>query len=133
MNGTYMNNSLISLLIPCSLIFITLSSCAPMMKQQGHASYYHDKYHRKPMANGEKFSQNKKNAAHPTLPFGTKVKVKNLNNGQSTKVIIKDRGPFVSGRIIDLSKKSAKKIDMIQEGVVPVRIKYKKPPKNKKQ
>lgn len=126
MNSAYMNKSSISLLISYGFILITLSACAPMIKQHGQASYYHDKYHRKPMANGEIFNQNNKNAAHPTLPFGTKVKVKNLNNGRSTKVIIKDRGPFVSGRIIDLSKKSAKKIDMIQEGVVPVRIKYKK-------
>lgn len=112
--------------------FLGLTSCAPMLKQQGNASYYHDKYHKRPMANGEKFSQKKNNAAHPSLPFGTKVKVKNLNNGKTTKVIIKDRGPFVHGRIIDLSKKSAKKIDMIQEGVVPVSIQYKRPPQSSK-
>lgn len=112
------------------LLFISTTSCAPIIKQEGIASFYHDKYQKRPMANGEPFSQKKRNAAHKTLPFGTKVKVKNLNNGKTTKVIIKDRGPFVSGRIIDLSTRSAKRLDMIQAGIVPVEIKYKKPRNN---
>ncbi|HLS70555.1 MAG TPA: septal ring lytic transglycosylase RlpA family protein [Chitinophagaceae bacterium] len=107
-------------------VLFLFNSCAPLKKQEGIASYYHDKYQGKAMANGEKFSQKRKNAAHPDLPFGTKVKVKNLKNGKTTKVIIKDRGPFVEGRIIDLSRKSAKKLDMIQDGIVPVKIKYRK-------
>lgn len=118
---------------PISWVLIMISlmfgSCAPMLKQEGIASYYHDKYHKRPMANGEPFSQKKKNAAHPNLPFGTKVKVKNLKNGRTTRVIIKDRGPFVEGRIIDLSKKSARRLEMIKDGIVPVQIKYRKPKK----
>ena len=78
------------------------------------------------MANGQKFSQHKLTAAHKTLPLGTKVKVINLMNHQSVKVRITDRGPFVQGRIIDLSKKAAKRIDMIDPGVVQVELKYKK-------
>lgn len=107
-------------------ILLLLNACAPLLKQEGKASFYHDKYHGKLMANGEKYSKRKNNAAHRDLPFGTKVKVKNLQNGKTTKVIIKDRGPFIDGRIIDLSKQSAKKLDMIQDGVVPVKIKYRK-------
>jgi len=78
------------------------------------------------MANGKKFSQHKLTAAHKTLPFGTKVKVINLSNHQKVKVRITDRGPFVEGRIIDLSKKAAKKIDMVRAGVAQVELKYKK-------
>ncbi len=64
-------------------------------------------------------------AASKTLPFGTKVSVKNLTNGKTVKVRINDRGPFVAGRTIDLSKKAAKKIDMVDEGVADVELKYK--------
>lgn len=61
-------------------------------------------------------------AAHPNLPFGTVVKVTNLENGKSVKVRINDRGPFVEGRIIDLSYKAAQKIDMIEKGLVEVSV-----------
>lgn len=88
------------------------------------ASYYADKYIGRKTSNGEKFKQNKLTAAHKTLPFGTKVKVTNLSNGQSVKVRINDRGPFIQGRIIDLSKKAAKKIDMMNTGVTKVTIRY---------
>ncbi len=88
------------------------------------ASYYADKYIGRKTSNGERFKQNKLTAAHKTLPFGTKVKVTNLSNGQSVKVRINDRGPFIQGRIIDLSKKAAKKIDMVNTGVTKVTIRY---------
>jgi rare lipoprotein A len=88
------------------------------------ASFYADKYVGRKTSNGEKFKQNKLTAAHKTLPFGTKVKVTNLSNGQSVKVRINDRGPFIQGRIIDLSKKAAKKIDMVNAGVTKVTIRY---------
>ena len=65
---------------------------------------------------------NKLTAAHPTLPFNTVVRVENLKNGRTVKVRINDRGPFIQGRIIDLSRKAAENLDMIREGVVPVRI-----------
>jgi len=66
---------------------------------------------------------NKISAAHKTLPFGTIVRVTNLDNGKSVEARINDRGPFVKNRVIDLSKGAAKKIDMIGAGVVPVRLK----------
>lgn len=65
-------------------------------------------------------------AAHRTLPFGTKVKVTNLQNGRKVRVRINDRGPFIPGRIIDLSKKAARKLDMVNDGVVQVEMKYRK-------
>lgn len=61
-------------------------------------------------------------AAHKTLPFGTIVRVTNLNNGRTVDVRINDRGPFVKNRVIDLSKGAAQKIDMINAGVVPVKL-----------
>lgn len=109
-----------------SLVLIAFSSCAPKITQTGKASYYADKFNGRRTANGEIFRQRKKTAASKTLPFGTIVKVKNLSNGRTVKVRINDRGPFVEGRIIDLSKKAAKKIGMIRAGVQPVQIKYKK-------
>ena len=110
----------------CIFLIILFSSCGKYITETGKASYYADKFVHRPMANGKKFSQHKLTAAHKTLPFGTKVKVINLSNHQKVKVRITDRGPFVEGRIIDLSKKAAKKIDMVDAGVVPVELKYKK-------
>ena len=94
--------------------------------ESGKASYYADKFDGRKTANGEIFDQSKITAAHKTLPFGTSVTVKNLSNGKTVKVRINDRGPFVAGRIIDLSKKAAKKIDLINAGVAKVEIRYKK-------
>ncbi len=90
------------------------------------ASFYGDGYHGRKTANGETFNKRKLTAAHKTLPFGTVVKVKNLSNGQTIKVRINDRGPFVKGRIIDLSEKAAQKIDMKKQGVAEVQLKYRK-------
>ncbi len=75
------------------------------------------------MANGEKYRPGKRTAAHKKLPFGTKVKVTNPQNGRSVKVRITDRGPFTPGRILDLSKSAARKLDMEKSGVVPVQMK----------
>jgi len=89
---------------------------------RGQASWYGPGFHGKQTASGERFNQNAMTAAHKTLPFGTLVRVTNLNNGRSVEVVINDRGPFVRGRIIDMSKGAARRIDMIGEGVVPVKI-----------
>jgi rare lipoprotein A len=115
--------------IAASFIFacFIFTSCAPQLTQTGKASYYADKFNGRKTASGDKFRNSKLTAAHKTLPFGTKVKVTNLKNGKSVKVKINDRGPFVAGRIIDLSKRAAKRIDLYQEGVGNVKIKYKKP------
>lgn len=106
------------------LIAAVLTGCFRKGSETGFASYYADKYEGRKTSNGEIFKQRKLTAAHKTLPFGTKVKVTNLSNGQSVKVRINDRGPFIQGRIIDLSKKAAKKINLVNAGVTKVTIKY---------
>jgi len=87
------------------------------------ASYYAEPYHGRKTSNGETFDSYKDmTAAHRTLPFNTLVRVTNQKNGQSVDVRINDRGPFVNGRVIDLSYVAAQKIDMIRAGIAPVRI-----------
>ena len=88
----------------------------------GMASYYAAKYHGRPTASGERFDNGKLTAAHRTLPFGTRVRVTNLANGRSVTVRVNDRGPFGQGRIIDLSRTAAERIDMVRAGVVRVRV-----------
>ena len=90
--------------------------------QIGIASYYGKKFHKKRTANGKIFNMYKVSAAHKSYPLGTKVRVTNLENGKSIKLLINDRGPFVSGRIIDLSYKAARKLDFVNQGTVKVRI-----------
>ena len=90
--------------------------------QIGIASYYGKKFHKKRTANGEIFNMYKVSAAHKSYPLGTKVRVTNLENGKSLKLVINDRGPFVSGRIIDLSYKAARKLGFVSQGTVKVRI-----------
>jgi rare lipoprotein A len=87
------------------------------------ASYYAEPYHGRKTSNGETFDSYKDmTAAHRTLPFNTLVRVTNQNNGQSVDVRINDRGPFVNGRVIDLSYVAAQKIDMIRAGIAPVKL-----------
>ena len=90
--------------------------------EEGNASWYGIPFHGRHASNGEVYDMHKLTAAHRTLPFDTKVRVTNLANGKSTIVRITDRGPFVQGRIIDLSMAAAREIDSIGAGVVPVRI-----------
>jgi rare lipoprotein A len=92
---------------------------AAMADQVGHASWY---ALTSKTASGERMNPNALTAAHRSLPFGTKVLVENLNNGRSVVVRINDRGPFVGGRIIDVSKAAAAQIGMLQSGTVKVRI-----------
>ena len=86
---------------------------------RGLASFY---WQPQRVASGGWFNPNALTAAHKTLPFGTRVRVTNLNNGRSVVVRINDRGPFIRGRIIDLSKRAAHVIAMQGSGVVPVRV-----------
>jgi rare lipoprotein A len=89
----------------------------------GYSSYYAYKYHGKKTANGEIFNMHDYTAAHRNLPFGTILLVTNLDNGKSVKVRINDRGPYVAGRILDLSLQAAKDIGLIKTGVAKVNIK----------
>ena len=86
------------------------------------ASYYARILHHRKTASGERFDNYAMTAAHKTLPFGSEVKVTNLNNGKSVTVRINDRGPFVKGRIIDLSRAAFSQIADINKGVVKVEI-----------
>jgi rare lipoprotein A len=98
------------------------SSAKVVNVQQGKASWYGKPYHGRQTASGERYDMYDHTAAHKKLPFGTKVRVTNLTNGRHTTVRINDRGPFVRGRVIDLSYSAAKQIDMVQAGVVPVKL-----------
>ncbi|MEP6392565.1 MAG: septal ring lytic transglycosylase RlpA family protein, partial [Alteripontixanthobacter sp.] len=82
----------------------------------GMASYYGRRFHGRRTANGERFDMHAMTAAHKTLPFGTLVEVTNPNNGRSVTVRINDRGPFIRGRTIDLSRAAASEIGIIQRG-----------------
>lgn len=109
-------------LLLISMIGFSHHVVAQSFKQTGLASYYADKFVGRSTANGEKYRHNKLTAAHKTLPFGTMVKVRNLENGKEVTVRINDRGPFVEGRIIDLSKSAAEKLEFVQKGLVRVEI-----------
>jgi rare lipoprotein A len=90
--------------------------------QTGKASFYADKFEGHTTASGEKYKGSKLTAAHKTLPFGTKVRVTNLENGNTVDVEIIDRGPYVDGRVIDLSKAAAEKLGFINLGIADVKI-----------
>ncbi|WP_242689307.1 septal ring lytic transglycosylase RlpA family protein [Pedobacter sp. SYSU D00535] len=109
-----------------ALVVFLAPSCAPKVVQTGKASYYAKKFNGRKTASGKKYRSYKRTAAHRSIPFGTKVRVTNLKNGKSVKIKINDRGPFVAGRIIDLSRKAARKIGMLDEGVGNVKIEYRK-------
>lgn len=105
-----------------SLIFILafVSTAAIAQVQTGKASFYANKFEGRLTASGVKYHHNKATAAHRHLPFGTKIRVTNMANNKSTVVEVNDRGPFVGGRIIDLSRSAAKKLDFIGAGVTDV-------------
>ena len=96
--------------------------------ETGIASWYGEPYHGRTASNGEIYDMDQLTAAHRTLPFETIVRVTNLSNNRNVDVRITDRGPFVKGRIIDLSLAAARDIDMLREGVVRVRLKVIPPP-----
>lgn len=116
----------------CALALLVLAGCGSTPKsggaaasghsESGQASYYGNEFHGRKTANGERFDQGKLTAAHRTLPFGTRVKVTNTQNGKSVIVRVNDRGPFVKGRVIDLSSSAFKSLASLNAGVVPVRL-----------
>ena len=116
----------------CMLVFLTACSgknrpvvhpSARASELEGLASYYAEPYHGRRTASGEVFDTYKAlTAAHRTLPFNTVVRVQNRANGKAVQVRINDRGPFIAGRIIDLSVRAARAIDMLRSGVVLVTL-----------
>ncbi|WP_133010899.1 septal ring lytic transglycosylase RlpA family protein [Marinomonas flavescens] len=109
------------ILTACSTGAITRADSVGF-EESGEATYYATKYQGRQTASGELFNQKAMTAAHKRLPFGTKVKVTNVANGKSVIVRINDRGPFVSGRIIDLSKSAFQRIASTKHGVIDVDI-----------
>lgn len=91
-------------------------------KEVGFASYYSDEFIGKRTSSGEYYNPQEFTAAHRTLPFGTKIRVTNLENGKQAVVRVNDRGPFIDGRIIDLSKSAAKFLGFLEKGIVKVQI-----------
>ena len=88
----------------------------------GTASWYGPRFHGKKTASGEIYDQNKLTAAHKTVPLGSKARVTNLDNGNTVEVEINDRGPFIEGRIIDLSRAAARALGFVESGTAPVRV-----------
>jgi len=120
----------------CLAIFLTVCACARrevryepfeprkmvQYREVGIASWYGEDYHGRKTANGEVYDMYAMTAAHRTLPFQTRVRVTNLENGKKTELRINDRGPFIAGRIIDLSYSGARLIGMLGTGTAKVNI-----------
>jgi rare lipoprotein A len=111
------------------VIGICLMGCASSPRysgskhaREGVASYYAHKFHGRTTASGEIYDMHKMTCAHRELPFGTRVKVTNLSNKKSVILRVNDRGPFVKGRIIDVSYEAAKRLDFLKAGVVRVGV-----------
>ena len=134
-------------LIPCLLVLLPLLSrhdaCGKrpgeerkprdVFRQEGVASWYGEKFHGKPTASGETFDMYAMTAAHRTLPFGTYLLVRNLDNGKEAILKVNDRGPFVRGRILDCSYQGAKRLDFVSEGLARVSLEaLGSEPKNKR-
>jgi rare lipoprotein A len=116
-----------SILLMMALAIAACSSQPPVRPEpsyqaQGLASYYAANLHGRKTASGEIYHKDKFTAAHRFLPFGTRLKVINLDNGCEVQVRINDRGPFVQGRIVDLSFAAAQELQMLDQGVVRVRV-----------
>jgi rare lipoprotein A len=90
--------------------------------QVGFASFYDSHFHGARTASGQRYDEKALTAAHRTLPFGTRVQVTNLSNGRSVVVTITDRGPFARGRVIDVSRRAARKLDFLRDGTTRVRL-----------
>ena len=112
----------LNLLIFFILLSLFSTQSFAQVTQTGTASFYSDTFEGKKTASGEVYKASKMTAAHPTLAFGTRIKVTNVENKRSVVVTVNDRGPFAKGRIIDLSRAAAVKLDFIDDGVAKVRL-----------
>lgn len=119
------------LLVFLSFLFL-LVSCAGSQDQddrvmavtgeRGKASYYADKYQSRKTASGQRLDNSAMTAAHKKLPFGTRVRVTNISNGRTVEVVINDRGPFVRGRVIDLTRAAFARIEDLRMGLADVEV-----------
>ncbi|TPG63093.1 septal ring lytic transglycosylase RlpA family protein [Hymenobacter nivis] len=108
--------------LAAGLLAAGCGSSRPGFTQTGQGSYYANKFRGRPTASGAPYRPSKMTAAHNTLPFGTRIRVTNVRNGRSVKVTVNDRGPHVAGRIVDVSGKAARRLDLVRAGVVPVKL-----------
>lgn len=109
-------------ILVAAAVAVIASGLAATAGERGKASYYADFFEGRRTASGAVFRQDRMTAAHRDLPFGTRVMVTRTSGGRSVAVCITDRGPFVGGRIIDLSKAAARRLGMIRSGVVSVEV-----------
>ena len=100
----------------------THANVAAKHSEVGLASYYSSRHQGRPTASAQRYDEHALTAAHPTLPFGTRVRVTNLANDRSVVLTINDRGPFSRGRIIDVSKRAARELGFVAEGKAYVRV-----------
>jgi rare lipoprotein A len=121
--------------LPGVLVALVLAGCAatppqllpsapgaPGLTETGRASWYGEAHHGRRTANGERFDMHAMTAAHPSLPFGTRLRVVNLDNDRAVEVRVNDRGPSVPGRILDLSYAAARALRAIEAGIIRVRL-----------
>lgn len=104
------------------LTIISLTVCAQSTYMDGRASYYHNSLHGRKMANGQRYNRDSMTCAHRSLPFGTRLRVTNPMNGEQVIVKVTDRGPYVRGRVIDLSYAAARRLGTLRSGVAMVQI-----------
>lgn len=97
---------------------VNAATAAATLFQTGRVSFYADKFHGRPTASGAPYNAEEMTMAHRTLPIGTKVMITNTANQQSVVVTVNDRGPFIGGRVADLSRAAAEKLNMIRSGIV---------------
>jgi len=116
--------AVLALLAGCSRAVMTTPSVPPVpgMEEVGMASWYGAPHHGRRTASGEVFDMHQLTAAHKTLPFGTRLLVTNRDTSQSAEVRINDRGPFVKGRILDVSYAAARLLGAVGPGTIPVRM-----------
>lgn len=119
------------LLVLTTAVCATIAACTPKkgrvqspdrFEEVGLASYYAQRFDGRRTASGERYDEDKLTGAHRTLPFGTTVRVTNLDNGKTVDIRINDRGPFVEGRIIDVSLKAARELGFVRRGIVRVKL-----------
>lgn len=126
--GIYNRHIFLGLLIVLSLFWMSCNSMGndwpsdDCLIERGGASWYGSDFHGELTANGEKYDMESLTAAHKTLPFNTVARVVNQENDREVTVRINNRGPFVPGRVIDLSKKAAREIDIITKGLAEVEL-----------
>jgi rare lipoprotein A len=105
-----------------TLLMVEVGYAQVGFTQEGAASFYGDEFEGRVTASGERYSHNKATCAHLSIPFGSLVKITNLDNGQTAIVRVNDRGPFVPDRVVDVSRSVAERLGMISTGVARVRV-----------